>query len=72
MDMGERLRRGDVDGLLPNLHAVLRGDSDLAVGVVIDKMWPGLGVYEGRVDRISRAQSDVHTDGRVATVYRVC
>lgn len=71
MDIGARLRRGDVDGLLPNLHAVLRADSTLQVGVMIDKVWPGMGVYEGRVDRVSRAQSDVHTDGRVATVYRV-
>ena len=70
-DVGRRLRQGDVDGLLPNLHAVLRADSSLGVGTVIDKLWPGQGVYEGRVDRVDRAQSDVHADGRMVTVYRV-
>jgi hypothetical protein len=71
MDVGRRLRQGDVDGLLPNLHAVLRADSSLGVGTVIDKLWPGQGVFEGRVDQVNRAQSDVHADGRMVTVYRV-
>jgi hypothetical protein len=71
MEIGDRLRRGDVDGLLPNLGAVMRADSQLAVGTVIDKVWPGMGVFEGRVEGVSQAQSDVHADGRVATVYKV-
>lgn len=71
MDFGSRLRRGDTDGLLPNLHAVMRSDVQIGVGTVIDKPWPGLGVFEGRVNRVSSAQSTVHADGRAATVYRV-
>ena len=71
MQMGDRLRRGDVDGLLPNLDAVMRADSQLSVGTVIDKVWPGMGVFEGRVERVSQAQSDVHADSRVVTVYKV-
>ena len=71
LDRGARLRRGDVDGLLPNIHAVLRADTTLSVGVVIDKVWPGMGTFEGRIDRVSRAQSTIHADARVVTVYRV-
>jgi hypothetical protein len=47
LDRGARLRRGDVYGLLPNMHAVLRADCTLQVGVVIDKVWPGMGTFEG-------------------------
>ena len=71
MQLGQRLRQGDVDGMLSNLHAVLRADSQLAVGTKIDKVWPGMGVYEGVIDRVSQAQSTVHGDGRAVTVYRV-
>ena len=71
MEFGNRLRRDDVDGLLPNLHAVLRAESTIAVGTIIDKVWAGMGVFEGRVERVAQAQSDVHTDGRSAKVYKV-
>lgn len=71
MRVGESLRRGEVDGLLPNLHAVMRAESTLQVGTVIDKVWPGMGVFEGRVERVDKAQSDLHAENRVVTVYRV-
>eukprot|EP00966_Prymnesium_polylepis_P187454 4346007-Prymnesium_polylepis.1 len=60
----------DSTGALRNVEAVLRDSFGLAVGVKINKVWPGHGVCEGIIISIDQADSTLYP-GQVRTVYTV-